>query len=268
MATLYINEKSKKGRINPEIYGHFSEHLGRCIYEGLYVREDSGIPNQNGMRTDVVEALKQIQIPVLRWPGGCFADEYHWKDGIGPKETRKRMVNTHWGGVVEDNSFGTHEFFELCRQLGCKTYVNGNVGSGTVQEMSEWVEYMTFDGVSPMGELRKKNGHEKPWKVDYFGVGNENWGCGGNMTRTCTAAIRPMCAITIRRRRSKKFAAGRMWTIPTGRRRCWIPAMPARQIRRRTALWTVFPFIITSFRAIGTAREARPISMKTHGMLR
>lgn len=182
MATLYINEKKKKGRIEPEIYGHFSEHLGRCIYEGLYVKEDSGIPNKNGMRTDVVEALKEMQIPVLRWPGGCFADEYHWKDGIGPKETRKRMINTHWGGVVEDNSFGTHEFFELCEQLGCKTYVNGNVGSGTVQEMSEWVEYMTFDGVSPMARLRKENGHEKPWKVDYFGVGNENWGCGGNMT--------------------------------------------------------------------------------------
>lgn len=182
MATLYINEKKKKGRIEPEIYGHFSEHLGRCIYEGLYVKEDSGIPNKNGMRTDVVEALKEMQIPVLRWPGGCFADEYHWKDGIGPKETRKRMINTHWGGVVEDNSFGTHEFFELCGQLGCKTYVNGNVGSGTVQEMSEWVEYMTFDGVSPMAQLRKENGHEKPWKVDYFGVGNENWGCGGNMT--------------------------------------------------------------------------------------
>lgn len=182
MATLYINEKKKNGRIEPEIYGHFSEHLGRCIYEGLYVKEDSGIPNKNGMRTDVVEALKEMQIPVLRWPGGCFADEYHWKDGIGPKETRKRMINTHWGGVVEDNSFGTHEFFELCEQLGCKTYVNGNVGSGTVQEMSEWVEYMTFDGVSPMAQLRKENGHEKPWKVDYFGVGNENWGCGGNMT--------------------------------------------------------------------------------------
>lgn len=182
MATLYINEKKKKGRIEPEIYGHFSEHLGRCIYEGLYVKDDSGIPNKNGMRTDVVEALKEMQIPVLRWPGGCFADEYHWKDGIGPKETRKRMINTHWGGVVEDNSFGTHEFFELCEQLGCKTYVNGNVGSGTVQEMSEWVEYVTFDGVSPMAQLRKENGHEKPWKVDYFGVGNENWGCGGNMT--------------------------------------------------------------------------------------
>lgn len=182
MAKLYINETKKKGTINPEIYGHFSEHLGRCIYEGLYVREDSGIPNKNGMRTDVVDALKEMGIPVLRWPGGCFADEYHWKDGIGPKEKRKKMINTHWGGVVEDNSFGTHEYFELCEQLGCKTYVNGNVGSGTVQEMSEWVEYMTFDGVSPMAELRKRNGHETPWRVDYFGVGNENWGCGGNMT--------------------------------------------------------------------------------------
>ena len=182
MAKLFINERNKKGHIHPEIYGHFSEHLGRCIYEGLYVGKDSEIPNVNGMRRDVVEALKEMQIPVLRWPGGCFADEYHWKDGIGPKKTRKKMINTHWGGVVEDNSFGTHEFFELCGQLGCKTYVNGNVGSGTVQEMSEWVEYMTFDGVSPMADLRKENGHAEPWKVDYFGVGNENWGCGGNMT--------------------------------------------------------------------------------------
>lgn len=182
MVKLFINEKNKKGHINAEIYGHFSEHLGRCIYEGLYVGENSDIPNVNGMRTDVVKALKEMKIPVLRWPGGCFADEYHWKDGIGPKEKRKKMINTHWGGVVEDNSFGTHEFFELCEQLGCKTYVNGNVGSGTVQEMSEWVEYITFDGVSPMADLRKQNGHEKPWKIDYFGVGNENWGCGGNMT--------------------------------------------------------------------------------------
>ncbi len=181
MAKLVINENKKMGRIEPEIYGHFSEHLGRCIYEGLYVGENSTIANVNGMRTDVVEALKEIQVPVLRWPGGCFADEYHWKDGIGEKSTRKKMINTHWGGVVEDNSFGTHEFMELCRQIGCKTYINGNVGSGTVQEMSEWVEYMTFNGVSPMADLRKANGHEEPWKVDYFGVGNENWGCGGNM---------------------------------------------------------------------------------------
>lgn len=182
MAKLVINETKKLGVISPEIYGQFSEHLGRCIYEGLYVGENSEIPNVNGMRSDVVEALKELQVPVLRWPGGCFADEYHWKDGIGPKEKRKKMINTHWGGVVEDNSFGTHEFMELCRQIGCKTYINGNLGSGTVQEMSEWVEYMTFNGVSPMADLRKANGQEKPWKVDYFGVGNENWGCGGNMT--------------------------------------------------------------------------------------
>lgn len=182
MAKLYVNPHVKKGHINKEIQGHFSEHLGRCIYEGIYVGENSEIPNTNGMRNDVVAALKEIEVPVLRWPGGCFADEYHWKDGIGPKETRKRMINTNWGGVVEDNSFGTHEFFELCRQLGCKTYINGNVGSGTVQEMSEWVEYMTFNGVSPMADLRAKNGHPEPWTVDYFGVGNENWGCGGNMT--------------------------------------------------------------------------------------
>ena len=181
MAKLTVNPEKKMSKINREIYGHFSEHLGRCIYEGIYVGEDSPIENENGMRKDVVEALKEIRIPVLRWPGGCFADEYHWRDGIGPKEERKKIVNTNWGGVVEDNSFGTHEFFELCRQLGCKTYINGNLGSGTVQEMSEWIEYMTFKGVSPMAELRAKNGHEEPWHVDYFGVGNENWGCGGNM---------------------------------------------------------------------------------------
>lgn len=181
MFRLYINPQYKKGHINKELQGHFSEHLGRCIYEGIYVGEDSSVPNTNGMRNDVVEALREMQIPVLRWPGGCFADEYHWMDGIGPKESRKKMINTHWGGVLEDNSFGTHEFMELCRQLGCKAYVNGNVGSGTVREMSEWVEYMTFDGVSPMADLRKKNGRKEPYTVDYFGVGNENWGCGGSM---------------------------------------------------------------------------------------
>lgn len=181
MIKLTIHENEKMGTIRPEIYGHFSEHLGRCIYEGLYVGENSEIPNNKGVRTDVVEALKDMKLPVLRWPGGCFADEYHWKDGIGPKEKRKKMINTNWGGVVEDNSFGTHEFFELCDQIGCKTYINGNVGSGTVQEMSEWVEYMTFDGESPLANERRANGQDKAWKVDYFGVGNENWGCGGNM---------------------------------------------------------------------------------------
>ena len=181
MSKLIVHTEEKKSKISRNLYGNFSEHLGRCIYNGVYVGENSEIPNVNGMRCDVVEALKAIRLPVLRWPGGCFADEYHWKDGIGPKESRKKMVNTHWGGVVEDNSFGTHEFLELCRQIGCEPYINGNVGSGTVQEMSEWMEYMTFDGVSPMASLRAENGHPAPWRVQYFGVGNENWGCGGNM---------------------------------------------------------------------------------------
>jgi alpha-N-arabinofuranosidase len=182
MQKYLINPNQRISKIHKDIYGCFSEHLGRCIYEGTYVGEDSPIENVKGMRRDVVNALKDMGIPVLRWPGGCFADEYHWKDGIGPKETRKRMINTHWGGVVEDNSFGTHEFFELCEQLGCEPYVCGNVGSGTVQEMSEWVEYMTSDADSPMANLRRENGRDKPWNLTYFGVGNENWGCGGYMT--------------------------------------------------------------------------------------
>ncbi len=179
--SMLINAKDKIAHINPEIYGHFSEHLGRCIYDGIYVGENSSIPNVNGIRSDIVEAFKNIKLPVLRWPGGCFADEYHWKDGVGEKSQRKEMVNTNWGGVVEDNSFGTHEFMELCEQVGCQPYIAGNVGSGTVQELAEWVEYMTFDGISPMAKLRRENGREKPWRLKYLGIGNENWGCGGNM---------------------------------------------------------------------------------------
>ena len=178
---MILNADVKKGKINKNIYGHFSEHLGRCIYEGIWVGEDSEIPNIKGYRTDVVEALKKLKIPVLRWPGGCFADEYHWMDGIGPKEKRPYMINTHWGGVVENNHFGTHEFFELCEMIDTEPYISGNLGSGTIQEMQQWVEYMTFDGKSPMADLRRANGREEPWKLKYFGIGNENWGCGGNM---------------------------------------------------------------------------------------
>jgi len=177
---VYVNKG--KGRIAPEIYGHFAEHLGRCVYEGLWVGEDSNIPNVRGIRTDVVEALKKIKVPVLRWPGGCFADEYHWKEGIGPRDKRGRMINNHWGGVIDTQQFGTHEFLDLCEQLGCKAYVAGNVGSGTVEEMQDWVEYMTSDSNSDMANLRRKNGRDKPWSVSYFGIGNENMGCGGNMT--------------------------------------------------------------------------------------
>lgn len=178
---IKINTARETGKISKYIYGQFAEHLGRCIYEGVWVGPDSDIPNKNGIRQDVVEALRAIKVPVIRWPGGCFADEYHWKDGVGPLENRKTIVNTHWGGVTETNYFGTHEFFELCEQVGAEAYINGNVGSGTVQEMQEWVEYMTMPGESPMANWRRENGREEPWNVKFFGVGNESWGCGGNM---------------------------------------------------------------------------------------
>jgi alpha-L-arabinofuranosidase len=181
-ARVVIQADQGKETISRNIYGHFSEHLGHCIYEGIWVGEASSIPNTRGIRNDVVAALKKIGIPVLRWPGGCFADEYHWRDGIGPRETRPTMINTHWGGVTENNHFGTHEFFDLCEQLGCEPYICGNLGSGSVQEMQQWVEYMTSGNVSPMADERRRNGREQPWKLKYFGVGNENWGCGGNMT--------------------------------------------------------------------------------------
>lgn len=168
--------------ISKDIYGHFSEHLGRCIYEGLWVGLNSKIPNTYGIRNDVLFALREIKVPNLRWPGGCFADTYHWKDGIGPQEKRASIVNIHWGGVTEDNSFGTHEFMKLTELLGCDAYINGNVGSGTVREMAEWIEYLTSGAESPMTRLRKENGREQPWKVKYWAIGNENWGCGGNMT--------------------------------------------------------------------------------------
>lgn len=180
-ASITINLDEGKQIIPKEIYGQFAEHLGTCIYGGLWVGTESTIPNQNGYRLDVLNALKDLQIPVLRWPGGCFADEYHWMDGIGPRENRPKMVNNNWGGTIEDNSFGTHEFLNLCELLNCEPYISGNVGSGTVEELAKWVEYMTSDGDSPMANLRRQNGRDKAWKVKYLGVGNESWGCGGSM---------------------------------------------------------------------------------------
>ncbi len=178
-ATIHVNDGKQK--IYKEIYGQFAEHLGSCIYGGLWVGENSQIANINGYRKDVFDALKALQVPVLRWPGGCFADEYHWMDGIGPRDKRPSMKNNNWGGTIEDNSFGTHEFLNLCEMLGCEPYISGNVGSGTVEELAKWVEYMTSEEGTPMAKLRKENGREKPWKVKYLGVGNESWGCGGNM---------------------------------------------------------------------------------------
>jgi alpha-N-arabinofuranosidase len=181
-ASIRVQVSDPGATISRHIYGHFSEHLGRCIYDGFWVSDTSTLPRKDRIRLDIVEALRKIRIPNLRWPGGCFADEYHWRDGVGPRPDRPRMINTNWGNVMEDNSFGTHEFLELCELLGAEPYICGNVGSGTVEEMSKWVEYLNFDGLSPMTEWRAKNGRPKPWNVQYWGVGNENWGCGGNMT--------------------------------------------------------------------------------------
>lgn len=210
-ARLTIRVDEGKETINRNIYGHFAEHLGRCIYGGIWVGENSPIPNTRGIRNDVVEALKAIRIPVLRWPGGCFADEYHWRDGIGPREQRPTMVNTHWGGVTENNHFGTHEFLDLCEQLDCEPYICGNVGSGTVEEMADWVEYITFDGKSPMADLRRKNGRDKPWKLKYFGVGNENWGCGGRMRPEYYADLYRRYATYVR-----NFSGNRVFKIACG----------------------------------------------------
>lgn len=178
---LTLNADLGRDTISRHIYGHFAEHLGRCIYDGFYVGEKSAIPNRDGVRTDLIDALKKLKVPNLRWPGGCFADTYHWKDGIGPKADRPTMKNVWWGGVTEDNSFGTHDFLNLCEALGAEPYLAGNVGSGTVQELADWVKYTNLSTGNPMAELRKTNGREKPWSAKIWGVGNEVWGCGGNM---------------------------------------------------------------------------------------
>jgi alpha-N-arabinofuranosidase len=179
-AELIVRADQPHSQIHPNVYGHFAEHLGRLIYEGIWVGEDSSIPNTRGLRNDVLAALKQIKVPVLRWPGGCFADEYHWRDGIGPRQNRPKRVNASWGGV-DTNAFGTHEFMDLVELLGAEAYVNVNVGTGTTQEMMDWIEYMTSDSQSTLADLRRKNGRDKPWNITYIGIGNEMWGCGGNM---------------------------------------------------------------------------------------
>jgi alpha-N-arabinofuranosidase len=211
--SVVLNADCGKDTISRHIYGHFSEHLGKCIYGGYYIGENNPrIPNTRGIRRDVCEALRKMRIPNLRWPGGCFADTYHWKDGVGPKAKRPSIVNTWWGGVTEDNSFGTHEFLDLCEQLGAEPYITGNVGSGTVQEFAQWVQYVNFDGVSPMSALRKENGREKPWKVRFWGVGNEAWGCGGSMTAEYYANVYRMYATFI----PASWGSGSLWRIASG----------------------------------------------------
>lgn len=167
--------------IDRHIFGQFAEHLGAGIYGGIWVGKDSPIPNTRGIRKDVVAALRAIKVPVVRWPGGCFADEYHWRDGVGPQDKRKSSVNTNWGGAGEPNSFGTDEFMDFADQVGAEAYVSVNVGSGTVQEAADWLAYMTADPSTTAGKERAANGHAAPYKVKYLGLGNESWGCGGSM---------------------------------------------------------------------------------------
>ncbi|RTQ48990.1 alpha-N-arabinofuranosidase [Hymenobacter gummosus] len=179
---LTVQPGNPKLIISKHIQGHFAEHLGRCIYDGFWVDEKLNVPKQGRIRMDVVQALQKIKVPNLRWPGGCFADTYHWRDGVGPTAQRPKMLNLWWGDVVEDNSFGTHEFLELCQLLGTEPYLAANVGSGTVEEMAGWMEYLNASHDTPLVLQRRQYGHPEPYKVSWWGIGNESWGCGGNMT--------------------------------------------------------------------------------------
>lgn len=180
--TIRIDTENPGPQISRYIYGHFLEHLGRAVYDGVWVGPDSAIPNQDGLRSDVLAALKALEIPVIRWPGGCYADEYHWQTGIGPRDERPVTINMSWGGVEESNAFGTHEFFALVEAIGADAYVAGNLGTGSPREMVEWLEYMTSTTRSTLAEQRRANGRDEPFRVPFFGVGNESWGCGGSMT--------------------------------------------------------------------------------------
>ncbi|MDB5172519.1 MAG: alpha-L-arabinofuranosidase domain protein [Phycisphaerales bacterium] len=180
LATISISLDQPIAVIRPELHGQFAEHLGGCIEGGIWVGEDSAIPNLGGIRSDVLKALSKIRPPVIRWPGGCFADDYHWEDGVGPRKERPRRVNLWWGQNIETNHFGTHEFLQLCRYLGADPYLAGNLGSGSVREMRHWMEYCNFAGDSTLARRRAGNGSPVPFGVRYWGVGNENWGCGGN----------------------------------------------------------------------------------------
>jgi alpha-N-arabinofuranosidase len=183
-------DTSKPGpEIDRHIFGQFSEHLGRGIYEGIWVGEDSKIPNIGGYRKDVVDALRKIHVPVIRWPGGCFADLYDWRDGIGPRAKRPVRINVHWGGVTDDNSFGTHEFMNFAELVGADPYVSINVGSLAPLDAAQWVEYMTSDENASLANERRKNGRAKPWQLKYLGIGNETWGCGGRMNADYAAEV-------------------------------------------------------------------------------
>ncbi|WP_294392508.1 alpha-L-arabinofuranosidase C-terminal domain-containing protein [uncultured Sphingomonas sp.] len=209
-ATMTVRADQPGPKVDRQVFGQFAEHLGHGIYEGVWVGRNSKIPNVNGYRRDVLEALKAINVPVIRWPGGCFADEYHWREGVGPAAKRPVKINTHWGGVTEPNSFGTHEFMNYSELVGAEAYVSGNVGNAPPRELAEWVEYIT----SPAGSLadeRAKNGRKQPWALPYVGIGNELWGCGGNMRADYAADVTKRYATFVKvpaGTHTLKFASG------------------------------------------------------------
>lgn len=225
-ARLTLNLRGDGPQLSRHLYGHFAEHLGRCIYDGLWVGEDSPIPNTRGVRNDVAAALRRMKVPNLRWPGGCFADQYHWRDGVGPRDERPKTVNMHWGGVIDSNEFGTHEFLDFCEQIDTEPYLAGNVGSGTPQELYEWVEYLTFDGDSTLAAERRANGRDEPWKIPYLGIGNENWGCGGNMTAEYYADLYRRFAVYARGLSGNKLT--RVAGGPSGGDLDWIETLMSR----------------------------------------
>lgn len=196
---VVVRTDTEIGLVKPEFHSHFAEHLGSCVYGGLWVGKNSPIPNIEGYRKQAIEYLKDLGVPVLRWPGGCYADDYHWRDGIGEMKQRPKRVNIHWGGYVEDGSFGTHEFIGLCRLIGAEPYFAGNVGSGTPQELQDWIEYCNMPSGSTLAEERAKNGSPEPFRVRYWGIGNENWGCGGDMRPETYANLYRQFAVYVRK---------------------------------------------------------------------
>lgn len=208
--TVTVDTDDPGPQISKYLYGHFLEHLGRAVYDGVWVGPDSDIPNTDGLRTDVLEALQALQTPVIRWPGGCYADEYHWRTGIGPADERPVTLNMSWGGVEETNAFGTHEFYQFAEALGADAYIAGNLGTGSPQEMMEWLEYMTSTTNSTLAQERRANGRDEPFAVPFFGVGNESWGCGGNMTPQFYANLYKQYAefLEVPGQRLRKIASG------------------------------------------------------------
>ena len=242
--TIRIDASHPGPMISRYLYGQFMEHLGRDIYDGVWVGPDSPIPNRNGLRLDVLQALKDIHVPVVRWPGGCYADEYHWRNGIGPPAERPVTLNMSWGGIEETNAFGTHEFFELVEAIGADAYIAGNLGTGSAREMAEWLEYMTSGSRSTLAELRRANGRDAPWRVAFFGVGNESWGCGGNMRPEYYADLYRQTAefLKVSGERPKKIASGghdalTEWTEPLSRIRTNIDGISHHYYTTPSGVW-------------------------------